>query len=340
MREHLGIPFAGRIIHDAIELYSYCADLIEKPETDPRAHRISIASLHGHVGRRVTDDVAADSPLGRAIGRFTNALRERVTSVTEPWRVRQLLNVVSEERLSQALRRQLSLTGQYYEIKAFSDDTDLSPLSPLIIGDEHAFLALDDSRHFHAASAVHLKGPEAVNWVQQHFDNLWNEAPWLLRDTAGLRQRQLNDLRDLVAPEAAMHPMIVAASRVLFDDGHFENATQQALRAVESRVQKLTASGDVGARLMGKTFSKDNPALNVATSVGHSEAGENEGWQHLFIGATTALRNPRSHGEAIKDEPHATSEYLSFASMLMRRLDLAESRLNTGQPAEMPHGRN
>ncbi|MGA5637759.1 TIGR02391 family protein [Streptomyces cinereoruber] len=129
--------------------------------------------------------------------------------------------------------------------------------------------------------------------------------------------------------ECALHPEVVEAAAARYESGHLADAVQKAFQAVEDRVQRLTASSEIGARLMGTAFGGQAPKLEVARADGVSRVSEQEGFRELFRGAMSGLRNPRAHGPHYAEEEAEVGEMLAFASLLMRRLDLAEQRLGT-----------
>lgn len=135
-------------------------------------------------------------------------------------------------------------------------------------------------------------------------------------------------------PEVAvpsLHPAMSAAL-ALVDDGRMAEAVIEALRLVEERVRFLTASDDSGHTLMESVFGARPPQLDITTTTGPAAEDEREGFRLLFIGAMLGLRDPRlrdlhSTGKAVPATVDETLEYLAVASVLMRRLDRAESRL-------------
>ncbi|MGH3884028.1 MAG: TIGR02391 family protein [Pseudonocardiaceae bacterium] len=130
-------------------------------------------------------------------------------------------------------------------------------------------------------------------------------------------------------PEAtapALHPAMSTAL-ALVDGGRMSEAAVEALRLVEERVQFLTASEDSGRTLMESVFGARPPQLDITTTTGPAAEDEREGFRVLFIGAMLGLRDPRSTGRAVPTTVAETLEFLALASMLMRRLDRAESRL-------------
>ena len=128
---------------------------------------------------------------------------------------------------------------------------------------------------------------------------------------------------DLQVP--ALH-FTMAVPLALVEDGRMSEAVFEALRLVEERVQSLTASDDSGRTLMEAVFGARPPQLDITTATGPAAEDEREGFRLLFIGAMLGLGSPHGAGRAVPATVDETLEYLAVASMLMRRLDRAESR--------------
>lgn len=124
-----------------------------------------------------------------------------------------------------------------------------------------------------------------------------------------------------------MHPDVSAAAAALYADGYYSQAVFEAFKAVEARVKDLSELDQSGKKLMSMAFGTAAPTLDITTTTGQNAVDEREGFNQLFMGATQGIRNPRGHGDPLTDKPDEAIEYLAVASMLMRRLDLAESRL-------------
>ncbi|MFF0816141.1 TIGR02391 family protein [Rhodococcus sp. NPDC003318] len=126
-----------------------------------------------------------------------------------------------------------------------------------------------------------------------------------------------------------LHPAVSAASGSKFAQRQYGNAVFDAFKAVEHRVQTLTGESASGKPLMSSVFSEKGPTLDITTS----DAGDRqrqdqiEGYKFLFMGATLGLRNPQGHGGEITFDEQEALEALALASLLMRSLDRAESRL-------------
>jgi len=127
-----------------------------------------------------------------------------------------------------------------------------------------------------------------------------------------------------------MHPGISTAAAALFADGYYSQAVFEAFKAVEARVKSLSPIDQSGKKLMSQTFGASEAKLDVATTTGQSAIDEREGFNHLFMGAIQGLRDPRGHGHPLNDTAEEAIEYLALASLLMRRLDVAERRIRSG----------
>ncbi|MGE2835454.1 TIGR02391 family protein [Mycobacterium sp. SMC-4] len=125
-----------------------------------------------------------------------------------------------------------------------------------------------------------------------------------------------------------LHPNVISASSDLFNDGHYASAVSEAFKSIEVRVRALTRISDrTGAKLMGAAFGTADPVLDVASELGHSGENEQKGFAALFSGAMLAVRNPKAHELFKPEDPRQAIEYLGFASLLHRRLDVAASKL-------------
>jgi uncharacterized protein (TIGR02391 family) len=128
----------------------------------------------------------------------------------------------------------------------------------------------------------------------------------------------------VVAP--VLHPALSVALS-LVDNGQMSEAVFEALRVVEERVRYLAENSDSGQALMDTVFGARPPKLNITTTTGEAADDECEGFRLLFAGAMLGLRRPYGAEGNVPTALDETLEYLALASMLMRRLDRAESRL-------------
>jgi uncharacterized protein (TIGR02391 family) len=120
--------------------------------------------------------------------------------------------------------------------------------------------------------------------------------------------------------ERNIHPGISTVSMKLFDDGHYSQATFEAFKFLDLEVQKLSKISDSGFALMMAALSETNPKIKLTPLVTLSEIDEQKGYRFIFAGAMSAIRNPRGH-EINIDPIDRCLDHLSFASVLLRRLD-------------------
>lgn len=124
-----------------------------------------------------------------------------------------------------------------------------------------------------------------------------------------------------------IHPTVEQTSRKLFEDGHYANASEDAFIEINSRVKKLYTiinpeSDRIpdGVEAMNTVFSVNKPMIRLADNT--TDIGKNiqKGYMQMFVGAISALRNPKAH-ENIRLDGEECKKRLVFASMLMDKLD-------------------
>jgi uncharacterized protein (TIGR02391 family) len=111
--------------------------------------------------------------------------------------------------------------------------------------------------------------------------------------------------------------------RTLFDDGHYSEATFEAAKFLDKFVQKLSGENNSGHKLMMSVFGGNPPRIAITNNSTSSEKDEQEGYKFIFAGLMSAIRNPKGHECGTKDELDTCLDYLSFISLLMRRLEKA-----------------
>ena len=115
---------------------------------------------------------------------------------------------------------------------------------------------------------------------------------------------------------------IRSASRQLFIDGHYQNAVEDAFKALDQAVAHKTGIVDSGTNLMRKAFRRESPVLALTQLQTESDRGIQEGYEHMFAGSMLAIRNPRAHGFSV-DHPDEAMELIVWAHHLMRKLRAA-----------------
>lgn len=149
----------------------------------------------------------------------------------------------------------------------------------------------------------------------------------LLAKEIELMKEQLGDNGDTTAGRAIraysnldLHPEIARAANGLYRDGHYANAIEDAVKALNSLVRLRSGKELDGADLMKTVFSPKNPVLRFSELQDRPDQDEQEGFMMMFSGAVAGLRNPRAH-KFIKDDPERALEFIAFVSLLAKLLD-------------------
>lgn len=132
---------------------------------------------------------------------------------------------------------------------------------------------------------------------------------------------------EVTAP--SLHPTMSGAL-ALVADRRTCDAIFEAMRLVEERVRSLAVTDESGPAMMESVFGSSPPQLDITTATGPAAENERDGFRLLFTGAMLGLRGPHGTRRAVPAAVNEALEYLALASMLMRRLDRAQSRL--GRP--------
>jgi uncharacterized protein (TIGR02391 family) len=120
-----------------------------------------------------------------------------------------------------------------------------------------------------------------------------------------------------------IHPAIERASGQLYRDGHYANAIEDAVKALNALVRMNSGVDDKdGTSLMEAVFGSKSPILKFNALQDDSDINEQRGFMMLFSGAVAGLRNPRAH-KIIKDEPGLALEFIAFVSLLAQLADRA-----------------
>jgi uncharacterized protein (TIGR02391 family) len=120
-----------------------------------------------------------------------------------------------------------------------------------------------------------------------------------------------------------IHPMLQQVVRDLFDDGHYAQATFEAFKFVDNKIQRISGNLETGYKLMMMVFAETSPSIKLTACSNTTEKDEQKGYQFLFAGSMLAIRNPRGHKYGMRDDPDTCMDHLSLASMLLRRLEKA-----------------
>ncbi len=120
-----------------------------------------------------------------------------------------------------------------------------------------------------------------------------------------------------------LHPAIERAAGNLFRDGHYANAVEDAVKALNALVRLNSGVDDKdGTALMETVFSPKSPVLRFSALADQSDIDEQKGFMMMFSGAVAGLRNPRAH-KIIKDDPVMALDFIAFVSLLANLADKA-----------------
>ncbi len=126
--------------------------------------------------------------------------------------------------------------------------------------------------------------------------------------------------------ERNIHRDIVLVSQKLFDDGHYSQATFEAFKLLEKKVQSASGLTESGFKLMMAAFRESAPIIKLNSLQTTSETDEQMGFRFMFAGASSAIRNPRGHDVNLPDTIDLCLDHLSVASVLLRRLESAAAK--------------
>lgn len=121
-----------------------------------------------------------------------------------------------------------------------------------------------------------------------------------------------------------IHPQVKGLSKKKFEDGHYADSVETALKEINDIVKKYVKKKNGneydGAELMQKAFSVKNPIISLDDL--STETGRNvqQGYMQIFSGAMTGIRNPKTH-ENIKITSERAIQLLFFCSLLFYKLE-------------------
>jgi uncharacterized protein (TIGR02391 family) len=157
------------------------------------------------------------------------------------------------------------------------------------------------------------------------------DAAAKLRTAIEMLQEKLEDLGETASGQALrayvgldLHPEIARAVGKLYRDGHYANAVETAVKALNGLVRLRSGVEHLdGSTLMEHVFSPKNPVLRFNALADESDRNEQKGYMMLFSGAVAGLRNPRAH-KLIQDDAERALEFIAFVSLLAKLLEGAE----------------
>jgi uncharacterized protein (TIGR02391 family) len=172
-------------------------------------------------------------------------------------------------------------------------------------------------------------GPDAPHEVQQYLNEGKQRALALLKQAVrGLEELvgddQGGDNKILRAYQGLdLHSEIARAANDLYQNGHYANAIEDAVKALNDLVRLRSRTELDGTTLMENVFSPNKPILRFNELADQSDRDEQKGFMMMFSGAVAGLRNPRAH-RLIKDDPERALEFIAYISLLAKLLDGAK----------------
>lgn len=122
-----------------------------------------------------------------------------------------------------------------------------------------------------------------------------------------------------------LHPAIQEAASALYLDGHYAQAVEDAVKALNNVVRLKSGLMEDGNRLMNEAFKRNDPVLAFNELQDENDLSEQEGYMFMFKGAVSGLRNPRAH-RLVSDDPERALEFIAYVSLLAKLAESAEKR--------------
>jgi uncharacterized protein (TIGR02391 family) len=245
------------------------------------------------------------------------------------------------------------LQARISELEAFAATSVASSKDPSVLSLQHAIEATlarifgpgtHEYNRLHAAKnlcsvtygeALQIgshRGAPQIHEIQRAIERGRQRAIALLGREVELMKEQLADSGGSPADRAIraytnldLHPEIARAATELYEDGHYANAIEDAVKALNGLVRLRSGETLDGAALMQKVFSPNAPILRFNALADQSDKDEQLGFMMMFSGAVAGLRNPRAH-KLINDDPERALEFIAFVSLLAKLLDGAAKR--------------
>lgn len=128
-----------------------------------------------------------------------------------------------------------------------------------------------------------------------------------------------------------LHPLVIQASRSCYMTGHYRPAILDTFISLVDYIKQKTNLDLDGDNLINKVFSfvfdsakgeiTRYPIIAINELLNQSDRDEQLGFMYLCKGGVVGIRNPKAHKLIPQSNPLHALEYLSFASMLFRRID-------------------
>lgn len=129
---------------------------------------------------------------------------------------------------------------------------------------------------------------------------------------------------DLEAIFSLLHPTVQVVSLERFANGHYADAVEAAMKALNNEVRKIAKARGApemdGVQLMHTAFSPSKPVIVLGDLSTQSGRDTQQGFMEMFAGAMSAIRNPKAHDNVVISSERAI-HLLFVASTLWFTLD-------------------
>jgi uncharacterized protein (TIGR02391 family) len=154
-----------------------------------------------------------------------------------------------------------------------------------------------------------------------------DHCTWQAR--SGIPFRMKNNVTDYHAvdlyhlfDDLKFHPKVARVSQKAFESRLYAESILNAFKEVIVTVRKVSKLNHLdGKPLMEQAFSINNPKIKLNNLQTQSEKDEQIGFMHIFSGVALGIRNPKAHENIEQKDPYKALEYLSLASLLMKKID-------------------
>lgn len=119
-----------------------------------------------------------------------------------------------------------------------------------------------------------------------------------------------------------LHPKLREHCADRFHGRQYSDAILAAYKVVLNEIKDVANIHDLdGKKLVEKALSIENPIIKLNDLAAQSDKDEQLGFMMLFSGAAVGIRNPKAHDLVVQEDKLKTLRYLTFASLLLERLD-------------------
>lgn len=184
-------------------------------------------------------------------------------------------------------------------------------------------------QHFSHSVSMNAYGTPDQEWIHGYRESVASAVSKVGTAIAVLKEK-LEDMGESSGGQVLraydgldLHPEVDRAAGRLYRDGHYANAIEDAVKALNALVRLRSGIEDDGSNLMERVFSPKDPVLKFNGLADQSDKNEQRGFMMMFSGAVAGLRNPRAH-KLIQDDAERALEFIAFVSLLAKLLDRAE----------------